>query len=60
MAAETANSVQIVPSKGDPDGSKFKAYETMYNYSIHNPEVRAWAPSACAALMCLHSVGQTR
>ena len=45
--AEVADSVSIVPSKGDADGSKFKAYETMYNYSIHNPEeVRARLPDS--------------
>ena len=44
-AAQTANSVAIVPSHGDPDGSKFKAYQEMYEYSIKKPE-EFWAKEA--------------
>eukprot|EP01052_Picozoa_sp_SAG31_P009011 SAG31_NODE_465_length_15313_cov_10.762390_9_plen_417_part_00 len=47
--AEVADAVQIVPSKGDPDGSKFKAYQTMYNYSIHQPE-EFWSKEAIERL----------
>ena len=44
-AAATANSVEIVPSHGDADGSKMKEYEAMYQYSITRPE-EFWAKEA--------------
>ena len=40
--AEVAASVEIVPSKGDADGSRLKEYEAMYQYSITRPE-EFWA-----------------
>ena len=40
--AEVAASVEIVPSKGDADGSRMKEYEAMYQYSITRPE-EFWA-----------------
>ena len=43
------NSVQIVPSNGDPDGTKFKEYQAMYQYSITRPE-EFWAKEAMERL----------
>ncbi len=40
--AEVAASVEIVPSKGDPEGTRMKEYEAMYQYSITRPE-EFWA-----------------
>jgi hypothetical protein len=44
MAAEKA-AVAVIPSNGDPDGSRFKEYEAMYQYSITRPE-EFWAKEA--------------
>jgi hypothetical protein len=51
--AETANAVSITPSKGDPDGAKFKEYQTMYDYSIQNPEAFFAKEAIVRAISCL-------
>ena len=45
MSTNDKSAVPIVPSNGDPDGSRFKEYEAMYKYSITRPE-EFWAKEA--------------